>query len=222
MGERARWVPARRRIREPERGEDPLPLGLYESQTMNDRASTAVSKLPRKSLRPAANAGRPFFVPRALAEAFATSERINQFLLDALERKVWRANPPSGAGRKIAEITAHMHNVRHMWLLATAAGQTLPDKLDRAKCTKKQAQSALKKSAKCMVEVIRQAAESPDGRVKNFRPDVVGFLSYAIAHEAHHRGQICLLTRELGHPLSKDVQFGMWEWSKRWKDCGFE
>jgi len=189
---------------------------------MDDTAQSAAPKLARKSLTPAASPARPFFVPRSLAEAFATSERINQFLLEALERKVWRADPPSGAGRKIAEIAAHMHNVRHMWLVATAPGASLPDKLDRAKCTKKQAQSALKKSAKCMVEVIRQAAETPDGRVRNFRPDVVGFLAYAIAHEAHHRGQICLLTRELGHPLPKEVQFGMWEWSKRWKDCGFE
>ena len=165
---------------------------------------------------------RPFFVPRSLSEAFATNERINQFLLDALERKVWRAPPPSGNGRNIAQIVAHIHNVRHMWLVVTAPTMALPDKLDRDKCTKKQAQTALKKSAKCMGEVIRLAAESPDGRVKDFRPDVVGFLAYAIAHEAHHRGQICMLAREHGHALAKEVQFGMWEWAKRWKDCGFE
>ena len=157
-----------------------------------------------------------------LSEAFATNERINQFMFDALDRKVWRADPPSGAGRNIAQIAAHMHNVRHMWLVVIAPKMVVPEKLERDKCTKKQAQSSFKKSAKCMVDVIRAAAESPDGRVKDFRPDVVGFLSYAIAHEAHHRGQICMLARELGHPLSKDVHFGMWEWSKRWKDCGFE
>lgn len=189
---------------------------------MEDSAPTLAAKPAKQAPAAAASPARPFFVPRSLAEAFATSERINQFLLEALDRKVWRAEPPSGAGRKIAEIAAHIHNVRHMWLVTTAPGVSLPDKLDRAKCTKKQTQSALKKSAKCMVEVIRQAAEARDGHVKNFRPDVVGFLAYAITHEAHHRGQICLLTRELGHPLPKEVQFGMWEWSKRWKDCGFE
>lgn len=178
----------------------------------------------RSDARPsiAAAKARPFFVPRSLAEAFATNERINQYLLEALDKRVWRADPPSGNGRKIAEIVAHVHNVRHMWLVVTAPEMAVPDKLDRAKCTRKQAQSALKKSAKCMVEVLRHAAEAPDGRIRGFRPDVVGFLGYAIAHEAHHRGQICLLARELGQPLSKEVQFGMWEWSKRWKECGFE
>jgi uncharacterized damage-inducible protein DinB len=188
---------------------------------MTENETTAL-QAKSKSSAPARTKARPFFVPRSLAEAFATNERINQFMFDALDRKVWRAPPPSGAGRNIAQIAAHMHNVRHMWLVVTAPGQAVPDKLERDKCTKKQAQSALKKSAKCMVDVIRAAAESPDGRVKDFRPDVIGFLAYAIAHEAHHRGQICLLARELGHPLPKDVHFGMWEWSKRWKDCGFE
>jgi len=183
---------------------------------------TTVAPVKSGPSTPTRTKARPFFVPRSLAEAFATNERINQFLLDALDRKVWRAPPPSGAGRNIAQIAAHMHNVRHMWLVATAQGMAVPEKLERDKCTKKQAQSALKKSAKCMVDVIRAAAESPDGRVKDFRPDVVGFLAYAIAHEAHHRGQICMQARELGFPLSKDVHFGMWEWSKRWKDCGFE
>ncbi|MBK8180980.1 MAG: hypothetical protein IPK67_19235 [Planctomycetes bacterium] len=44
--------------------------------------------------RRAPSRARTFFVPRSLAEAFATNERINQFLLDALDKKVWRAAPP--------------------------------------------------------------------------------------------------------------------------------
>ena len=94
--------------------------------------------------KPGANLGalpkakaRTFFVPRSLAEAFATNERINQYLLDALDKKVWRADPPSGGGRTVAQIVAHMHNVRHMWLVVTAPGQPVPAKLDRNKCTRK-------------------------------------------------------------------------------------
>lgn len=191
---------------------------------MDETERTQATK-PTKPTKAAAvrpGKSRTFFVPRSLSEAFATNERINQFLLEALDRKVWRAAPPGEKGRNIAQIVAHIHNVRHMWLAVTAPGMTVPDKLNRDKCTKKQAQSALKKSAKCMVEVIRLAAETPDGRVKDFRPDVVGFLAYAITHEAHHRGQICMLARELGQALPKEVHYGMWEWAKRWKDCGFE
>ena len=44
---------------------------------------------------------------------------------------------------------------------------------------------------------------------------------YLISHDAHHRGQISTLARQVGHPLPKQATFGMWEWGSRWKECGF-
>ena len=61
---------------------------------------------------------------------------------------------------------------------------------------------------------IRHALAS-NGRIKNFRPDVAGFLGYLIAHDAHHRGQIAMLARQIGHPLPQKTMFGMWEWGSR-------
>jgi len=63
--------------------------------------------------------------------------------------------------------------------------------------------------------VIMNRAMASDGRIKGFRPDVAGFLGYLIAHDAHHRGQITMLARQLGHPLPQKVMFGMWEWGSR-------
>ncbi|MEP6692590.1 MAG: DinB family protein [Gemmatimonadaceae bacterium] len=54
-----------------------------------------------------------------------------------------------------------------------------------------------------------------DGRVKNFRPDVAGFFAYLVSHDAHHRGQITMLARQLGAPVSQQAMFGMWEWGAR-------
>jgi uncharacterized damage-inducible protein DinB len=51
--------------------------------------------------------------------------------------------------------------------------------------------------------------------VKGFKPDVGGVVGYLIAHDAHHRGQISMLARQLGRPLSKSAGFGMWEWGTR-------
>src|ERR1035437_2109599 len=39
-----------------------------------------------------------------------------------------------------------------------------------------------------------------------------------IAHEAHHRGQTCMLTHQLGFPLPNEVTAGMWNWEKLWKE----
>ena len=163
-----------------------------------------------------------FDLKRSLLESYAVNERINQYLLENLSDAAWNAEPPGGKGRTIAAIAAHMHNVRHMWLVAAAKGKPLPDKLDRATVTRKEAMQALAESAKCCAQLLAEALDHPEGKVKNFRPDVVGMYSYLISHDAHHRGQICALARQLGHPVPKQAMFGMWEWGTRWKECGFE
>jgi len=45
--------------------------------------------------------------------------------------------------------------------------------------------------------------------------------AYMFAHEAHHRGQIIMLARQLGFPLTDDAAYGMWRWEKLWKQSGF-
>jgi uncharacterized damage-inducible protein DinB len=106
-----------------------------------------------------------------------------------------------------------MHNVRVMWLKAAKA-ETIPPQLDRATVTPKQASHALEASRQALSVIISRALET-DGRIKGFRPDVAGFVGYLIAHDAHHRGQITMLARQLGHPLPQKAMFGMWEWGSR-------
>jgi hypothetical protein len=67
-----------------------------------------------------------------------------------------------------------------------------------------------------------------EGRIKKFlrdgiaRPWPVGpeMLSYMLAHEAHHRGQVCMIAHQLGYRLPNKVTSGMWNWEKLWKECG--
>jgi uncharacterized damage-inducible protein DinB len=46
-------------------------------------------------------------------------------------------------------------------------------------------------------------------------PDVTHFLAYHIAHEGHHRGQMVMVARQLGHRLPAEVTNGLWQWAKR-------
>ena len=152
-------------------------------------------------------------LPLALLNALDTNNRINLYLIENLPPAGWNAKLPDGKGRTIAAIVAHMHNVRVMWLKAAKA-QDIPGQLDRATVAPAQATRALESSRAALHKLCREALET-DGRIKGFRPYVAGFIGYLIAHDAHHRGQIAMLARQLGHPLPQKAMFGMWEWGQR-------
>ena len=161
--------------------------------------------MPKKS-------AEPFVLPEALLSAFDTNDRINQYLLENLPAEAWRKEPPEKKGRDIAAIFAHMHNVRVMWLKAT--GGKIPVQLDRHSVTPAQARKGLEESRAALRDVLKTSLDG-EGRIKGFRPDVAGFFGYLIAHDAHHRGQITMLARQVGHPISQKAMFGMWEWGVR-------
>jgi uncharacterized damage-inducible protein DinB len=155
----------------------------------------------------------PFLIADALIGAYAANNRINVYLVRNLPEPAWRAKPAWAKGRDIASMVAHIHNVRLMWL--KAAGVTaIPKKLDPDAVSKPQAIQALEESWKAVEDTLRTSLNG-DGRIKGFKPDVASFLAYLVAHDAHHRGQITMLARQVGHPISQSVMFGLWEWGTR-------
>jgi uncharacterized damage-inducible protein DinB len=122
-----------------------------------------------------------------------------------------------------------MHNVRRKWLRLSAPHLKLPPQLDRSLCTQQQARAALADSARRCSEMLAEALAGPKSRVKQFlrdgwaRPWPAGaaMVVYMVEHEAHHRGQVCMLANQLGLRLPIKAAAGMWVWEKLWKDCGF-
>jgi uncharacterized damage-inducible protein DinB len=163
---------------------------------------------------------------RAAVRIFAANDRMNQNLIEQLDPNAWRAKPP-GKARTIAAIFTHMHNVRTKWVRLTAPHLKVPAQLNRANCTPQQARAGLAKSAAGCSEMLAEALGGGGG-VEKFRRDgwapdwPVGpeMLCYMVSHEAHHRGQVCMLAHQLGFPLPKDVADGIWNWEKLWKECG--
>lgn len=171
---------------------------------------------PARAAAPARKGrGKPPFDPSAaLLEAWSTHERIQQFLLERLDPQAWGALAPIGKGRTIRGVVAHMHNVRLLWLANHAPEIAAPARLDRETVTLEDAREALAASALALTEMLRRAF-ADNGKLPGFKPDIVNFLAYAMAHEAHHRGQICLLARAVGRPLEQAAGLGLWEWRKR-------
>lgn len=157
-------------------------------------------------------AAAPFDAPAAMLQALAINNRVNDYMLENLDAKAWRADPPGGKGRTVAAIVAHIHNVRVMWL--KAAKGKVPAQLDRLTVTVAQARKGLTESEAALEQLVEAALKS-DGRIRGFKPDVAAFIGYLIAHDAHHRGQVAQLCRQVGFPLSQSTMFGMWEWGKR-------
>jgi uncharacterized damage-inducible protein DinB len=164
---------------------------------------------------------------RAAVQIFAVNDRMNQLLIERLDPAVWTAKPP-GKVRTIAAIFTHMHNMRSKWIRLTAPHLKLPSQLNRLHCTPQEARTGLAESAARCAEMLADALGGGEGRVEKFhrdgwaKPWPVGpeMLCYMLAHEAHHRGQVCMLAHQLGFPLPNDVMAGIWNWEKLWKECG--
>jgi uncharacterized damage-inducible protein DinB len=161
------------------------------------------------------------------AKVFAANERTNQLLIASVDAAAWRAEA-EGNVRTIAAIFAHMHNVRTKWVRLSAPEIAVPGLMGRAACTQKQASAALGKSAKSCEKMLAAALDG-SGRVKKFKRDGWGsawpagveMLCYMIAHEAHHRGQVCMLAHQVGYPVGNKVTSAMWNWEKIWRDSGW-
>ncbi|MGB7438038.1 MAG: DinB family protein [Candidatus Acidiferrum sp.] len=158
---------------------------------------------------------------KSLVETFAINEKANQLLLSHVADAAWQAPPPSGKGRSIGAIAAHIHHVRLMWLTAADKTAKHPAKLDPDKATRAQVQASLKASAEGLRALLEKALDDPAGKVPHFKPDVVAFVGYLIAHDSHHRGQIAMLARQVGHAVPTQTGFGLWEWGNLWRECGF-
>src|SRR5579864_6830770 len=132
---------------------------------------------------------------------------MNQMLIEHLDPAAWTAKPP-GNTRPIVAIFTHVHNVRTKWIRLTAPHLKVPPQLNRTHCTPQQAGAGLAESAARCAEMLAEALNG-GGRVKKFcrdgwaQPWPVGpeMLCYMISHEAHHRGQVCMLAHQLGSRL---------------------
>ncbi|HYF31685.1 MAG TPA: DinB family protein [Chitinophagaceae bacterium] len=150
----------------------------------------------------------------ALVETWHISHRINEYLLSGIQEP-HLADISLAKGRSVGHQFAHMHNVRLMWVQASAP-DLLPglQKIDKEIIiTKKVLLDAFEISSEVIAEILKRGIET--AKVKGFKPTPEAFLGYMISHESYHRGQIVLALKENGHLPDKKILYGMWEWGVR-------
>lgn len=144
-------------------------------------------------------------------ETWMINNSINLYLLNALSEADLALQAPGTKGRNVGKQFAHLHNVRLMWLKASAP-ELLEGlgKLEDEQINLASLRFSLQASAEAMRQSLIKGFEA--GKIKNFKPHPSAFLGYLLAHEAHHRGQIILHLKLAGKTLDKKVSFGIWEW----------
>jgi uncharacterized damage-inducible protein DinB len=156
-----------------------------------------------------------------LIDAWRTNNRVTVYLIENLPPELWPMNIPGSSRRTIRSLAAHIHNSRCMWIKMIAArhGVKVPLTVDARTVKPSSLSRALERSSKGIIDVIQLGAARggaiPPATWQNFPTDLVHFLNYFVAHEAHHRGQLCMLARQLGHRLPTEVTGGLWQWKKR-------
>jgi len=155
-----------------------------------------------------------------LIGAWRTNNRITVHLIEGLPTALWDVAVP-GSNRTIRAVAAHLHNARCGWIktLGREHGIATPARVDHRRVARRQLVAALNRSSKGM-EALLDLGLAAGGQVppskgyvwRNLALDVGHVLTYFVAHEGHHRGQIIMVARQTGHRLPRAVTDGIWQW----------
>jgi uncharacterized damage-inducible protein DinB len=158
-----------------------------------------------------------------LLGAWRTNNRVSVFLVEHLPEELWGATVPGAPRRTVRMIAGHIHNARCTWIktLGKEHGIAVPRSVNRHKVSPKELISALSHSSRGIVSLLTLGCDRASSSYtwRNLPLDVGHVLTYFVAHEGHHRGQIVMLARQLGYRLPVEITGGLWQWSKRAKEA---
>jgi uncharacterized damage-inducible protein DinB len=158
-----------------------------------------------------------------ILSAWQTNNRVNIYLIEQIPAPLWAANVPGVPQRTIRMIAAHLHNARCSWIKTLGAehGIPVPLRVDRRTVSRRALIAAFRRSSRGLQGILQLGLDSggvvPSSKAyvwRNLPLDVAHVLTYFVAHEAHHRGQIIMAARQVGLRLPRDVSGGVWQWTR--------
>jgi uncharacterized damage-inducible protein DinB len=148
----------------------------------------------------------------ALTGTWRANNRINIRLLDALT-DLQLAATILPRGRAVTSYFVHIHMARFYWLERRApALAKRVTKIPGGTALRETIRQALIDSGSAMEDLFAEAERT--GSIKSAKLGPVGMLGYALAHEAHHRGQVLLHLKIAKKPLDRAASYTLWDWNK--------
>ncbi len=166
----------------------------------------------------------PSDLSHTLLASWRTNSRVTAYLIEHLPAALWGVAVPGSPLRTVRMIAAHLHNARARWIrtLGREHGIPAPPLVDPRRVSRRQLLSALQRSTKGIEALLRlgiaAGGQVPPSRAyvwRNLPLDVGHVLTYFVAHEGHHRGQLVMIARQSGHRLPRAVSDGLWQWTTR-------
>jgi len=123
--------------------------------------------------------------------------------------------------RTVRTLAVHLHNSRCGWLrtLGQPLGIRVPRLADPRREGRPALLRALRESGRGMEALFLLACDR-GGQLpataryvwRNLALDAGHLLTYFVAHEAHHRGQLLLIARQLEMPVPRAAAGAVWWW----------
>ncbi len=154
-------------------------------------------------------------IPDSILPTWKTGNRITCYFIGLLPDELWEEKVPGYSRKTIQMIGGHLHNTRRMWIKKTGKkfSVEVPESVDRYSVSQNELIEALDISSHRVLHILEQALSTEES-ISGF-PDATHFMTYLVAHEAHHRGQILMAARQLDYELPNELTYGIWHWNKR-------
>ena len=151
-----------------------------------------------------------------LTETWRINNECNLILLESISDEQLPLSLSPRGGASVGYQLAHIYNVRY-WKTEVVNKLLVKDSRTIVVADPKTTESLaidFIKSYQWILEIIQKSVLENDGKVKGYKIGIIPLIGNFLVHEGHHRGSIISVLKNSGVKLPKEIQWGLWEWSK--------